>query len=86
LPSGPILTIDKVYNDPHFRDERKMFTTVKHPEIGDVTITGKGLKMSETNPCIRSCAPTLGQHNREVLLSLGYNNDEIELLSKKGVI
>lgn len=86
LPSGPILSVDKVYNDPHFRDERKMFTTVKHPEIGDVTITGKGLKMSETNPFIRSCAPTLGQHNGEILSSLGYSIDEIELLSEKGVI
>jgi CoA:oxalate CoA-transferase len=86
LPSGPILSIDKVYNDPHFRDERKMFTTVKHPEIGDVTITSQGLKMSETNPCIKSCAPTLGQHNREILSSLGYSIDEIELLSERGVI
>lgn len=86
LPSGPILSIDKVVNDSHFRDERGMFSTVKHPEIGDVTITSQGLKMSETNPRIKCCAPTLGQHNREILLSLGYNNREIELFSEKGVI
>jgi formyl-CoA transferase len=86
LPSGPILSIDKVVNDTHFRDERGMFPSVHHPEIGNVTITNQGLKMSETNPHIKCCAPMLGQHNREILLSLGYNSREIELLSEEGVI
>lgn len=86
LPVGPIMSIDRAANDPQFRDEREMFIDVEHPVLGNVTITNQGIKMSETSPYIRSCSPTLGQHNYEVLTDLGFSEEHIERLSKSGVI
>lgn len=86
LPAGPIMSVDKAANDPQFRDEREMFVDVEHPVLGNVTITNQGIKMSETSPYVRSCSPILGQHNYEVLTDLGYSEEQIENLSKNGVI
>lgn len=86
LPAGPVQNVKQVIDDPYFSDVRNMFPCVEHPKIGTVQITNQGIKMSETNPYVRSCAPTLGQHNVEVLLSLGYSNEDIDVLTSSGVI
>lgn len=86
LPAGPIMRIDEVYRDAHIREWRQMFTTVDHPEIGAVEITNQAIHMTETNPHVRSSAPTLGQHNDEVYAAFGFTAREIEELRADGVI
>jgi len=86
LPAGPVMDLEEVYNDEHIRTYRDMFTTVEHPEIGDVEITNVGIHMTKTNPYVRACAPTLGQHNREVYGQLGLTEDEIVGLEAEGII
>ena len=54
-----------------------MFTSVNDPGLGEIRIMNQSFKMSETNPYVRGSAPTLGQHNEEVLRSLGYSESEI---------
>lgn len=85
LPAGPILDIEQVYNNEHVK-QREMFTTVNHPEVGDMEITNQGIKMSETSPFVRGCAPLLGQHNREIYNEFGFSDDEIDLLIKENII
>ena len=86
LPVAPILNVAQVANTPHFRDERQMYVDVDHPQLGKVRITNQGIKMTETNPYVRSCAPTLGQHNHEVLAELGYTENEITSMEENGEI
>lgn len=86
LPAAPVLHVDDVVSDPHFRDVRQMFADVEHPTLGTVRITNQCIKMSETSPYIRSCAPLLGQHNREVLLELGYQERDVERMERQGVL
>lgn len=86
LPAGPVQTVRQVIEDPFFSEVRGMFPSVEHPKIGPVRITNQGIKMSETNPYVRSCAPTIGQHNEEVLMSLGYSSEDIDNLSRLNVI
>lgn len=86
LPAGPVMDIKMVAEDPHFRDERVMFADVEHPQIGRVKITNQCIKMSETSPYIRGCAPMLGQHNREILRELGYDESEIKEMEDTSVI
>ena len=43
-------------------------------------------KYSETPGQLRMPAPTLGQHNEEVLVELGFTNEEIEGLAKENVL
>ena len=51
-----------------------------------VRITNQAVKMSETNPYVRGCAPLLGEHNDEVYQSLGFTPEEISAWWEKGVI
>ena len=86
LPASPIYSIKDVVEDEHFSKERKMFVDVKHPKLGNVKITGQGIKMSETNPYVRGCSPLLGQDNNSILSMLGYSKEEIEKFKEEGVI
>ncbi len=86
LPAAPVLHVDDVVSDPHFRDVRQMFADVEHPTLGTVRITNQCIKMSETSPYIRGCAPLLGQHNRDILLELGYQEQDVERMERDGVL
>ena len=63
-----------------------MYVDVEHPQLGKVTITNQGIKMTKTNPYVRGCAPMLGQHNYEVLGELGYTSEEIAFMKQNGEI
>ena len=86
LPVAPILSIKDVVENNHFANVRKMFVDVEHPQLGKVKITGQGIKMTKTNPYVRSCSPLLGQDNIEVLTKLGYSKDDIEKFKNNGII
>lgn len=86
LPAAPILNVAQVAQDPHFRDTRRMYADVEDPRIGSVRITNQGIKMTRTNPHIRGCAPTLGQHTRQILSQLGYSPEQQDQLQKSGAI
>ena len=43
-------------------------------------------RLSATAGALRTPAPALGQHNREILRDLGCANEEIERLTQAGVL
>ena len=43
-------------------------------------------RLSGTPGALRTPAPAIGQHNAELLASLGYTDAEIEALAKAGVL
>jgi formyl-CoA transferase len=87
IPCAPIYNIDQVVNDPHIGGAREMFVDVEHPKAGKTRLTGSHIKMSATNPGIRTPAPLLGQHNEEILGSyLGISAADIENLKSEKVI
>lgn len=88
LAVGPVNNTEQVYNDPHFGKNgiRQMFATVDYPGVGEIEITNQAVKMSESQPEIRSAPPVLGQDNEEIYKSLGYSMDEIKEMKKTGII
>lgn len=72
-----ILSIDQVCRHPHMAGARNMFIEMDHPVAGKVKITNNAIKMSGTPTNLRIPSPTLGQHNEEILMSLGYSREEI---------
>jgi formyl-CoA transferase len=62
VPAGLIYRAPDMLKDP--------IVTVKHPELGEVTMQNVAPKLSATPGGIRSPAPTLGQHNDEIYLQL----------------
>ena len=85
IPCGPVNSYAEVFQDPHVL-ARQMLAEVHHPVAGAVKMTGINVKLSQTPGAIRLPAPTLGQHTREVLHTLGYTDGEIDHLKTAGVI
>lgn len=85
IPAGAIKHIDEVLTDPHVQ-ARKMVQQIDHPTAGAINLLGPVAKLSLTPAQIASPPPLLGQHNREILQSLGYHQAEIEALINGHII
>lgn len=86
LLSGAINTSEDLYYNPHFR-YRGLWTEAEHPEVGRVEAPSKTFILNESPWSLRRPAPTLGQHNREVLGGeLGYSKREMSRMRQMGVI
>ncbi|MBI4497776.1 MAG: CoA transferase [Chloroflexi bacterium] len=78
--------VDRFLRDPQLQ-ERGMFVTVEHPEMGPVPVEGMPIHLSETPATFRRATPLLGEHNAEVLSRiLGLSAEEIAALAQDGVI
>jgi len=86
IPVAPIYHVDEVIKDPHLIS-RGMFVEVEHPKAGRMKVPNFPVKLSETPGEVKTAAPLLGQHNREILTSiLGYTEEKIAELEKAGII
>ncbi len=66
---------------------RGYWEEVTHPVVGPKRFPGWPMRYaSRTSPWFRRPAPLLGQHNDEVLASLGLTGDELALLAAEGII
>lgn len=87
LPAGPIFDMDDIANDEHIVGEREMLVKMDQPGIGEITVTGNPVKLSDTKATIRRPAPLLGQHNEEVYAEwMGFDKEKIEELKSKGIL
>jgi crotonobetainyl-CoA:carnitine CoA-transferase CaiB-like acyl-CoA transferase len=85
IPCAPVNTIEQMLADPHIA-AREMVQEREHPVLGQFKMLGIPVKLSRTPGQIRVAAPLLGQHNGEILHSLGYSDPEIETLKQEGAI
>ena len=86
VPAAPVQTVDKVIGDPQVA-ARDMVAEVDHPVAGHTKIPGVPVKMSRTQGRVRRPAPTLGQHNEEILTQvLGLSKAQVDELRSKGAL
>ena len=85
IPTGKVYSMDEAFTDPQVL-HRKMVAEIDHPKTGKVKQIGVGIKLSQTPGQIRSLAPSPGEHNDEILLSLGYTEKDIKTLRSKKAI
>ena len=83
--SGPLNTIGDLMQDPVF-NQRGTFADISHPEAGEFKYPGRPFIMQESPWSVTRPAPLLGQHNQDILGSLGYGGDDIMRLRQQGVI
>lgn len=87
IPAGPLYNVQQITEDEHIAGVREMFIDVDHPVIGRMTVNGNPIKLMDMKPRINYPAPTLGQHNAEILEGmLGYTPEQVEQLHRDGVI
>jgi crotonobetainyl-CoA:carnitine CoA-transferase CaiB-like acyl-CoA transferase len=87
IPCAPVRTIDEVIADPEIA-RRRMLIDSDYPARGKIRVTGTPIKMSASPEGDRSMRrpPELGEHNAEVLASIGIGADELEGLKRAGVV
>ena len=83
--SGPLNTIGDLMQDPVF-NQRGAFADISHPEAGELKYPGRPFIMQESPWSVNRPAPLLGQHNQDILGSLGYSGEDIVRLRQQGVI
>lgn len=86
IPCAPVRNFDEVLDDAQL-NSRDYFQELPHPEAGPLRYPGPPYRLSAT-PCrnVRP-APTLGQHNLEILCGeLGFDPIELPQMAKAGVI
>ena len=86
VPVAPIYDLKQVYEDKHISEAREMFVEVDHPIAGRITVTGNPIKMSETPPRVRKCAPSLGENNDELYTEIGLDMQTINEYRAKKII
>lgn len=86
IPCAPVLSVEETLTYPHLV-ERGTVRTINDRLAGEFQIPGMPIKVSgyPTHPDYR--APTLGEHNQEILSHfLGRSDADIEALVKSGVL
>ncbi len=85
VPCGPINDLADVFADPQVL-ARNMYLEMAHPTLGSIKQTGLPIKFSLTPGGLDRHPPLLGEHNREILKSLGYSEADVQSLMAQSVI
>jgi crotonobetainyl-CoA:carnitine CoA-transferase CaiB-like acyl-CoA transferase len=85
LPCGPVYNVKQAFADPQVQALR-LKRSVTHPRLGELDLVAQPCEITGFDRDIRSATPDLGEHNNEILRSLGYSAEEIEKLKAARVI
>ena len=86
VPCAPVLSVEETIKHPHLI-ERGTVRTITDPLAGSFQIPGHPIKTSSYPAESDFTAPTLGQHNSEILKSLlEKTEDEIAELGNAGIL
>ena len=85
VPCGAVRTVEEVFADPQTA-ARQMVARVSHASLGEVSVTGVPVKLSETPGSVRLAPPVLGQHTAAVLGELGYDRAAVDALASTGAV
>lgn len=85
VPCGPVHRLEDALEDPQVI-HNKMISELKHPVYGKYGVVNNPMHFERTPTVPFGYAPSMGEHNREVLTELGFKSDEIADLANDGVL
>lgn len=87
VPCGPVNNIAEMFSDEQVK-HLKMNRKVKHHRLGELDVVRQPINFSEYEQPdeLKYPAPDLGQHNKDVLMEFGFEEDYISSLLEKGII
>jgi len=81
----PVNSVSEAISDPQLM-ARDMIVETDHPTEGRIKQIGIPVKFSDTPGSIRLNPPGHGEHTDEILLGLGYEENDLREFKEKGVI
>ena len=85
VPSAPVLTRPQMLEDVQVK-HNEIINEYKHPGIGRVRQVRPAARFSGFEKTPNPIAPRLGEHNKEILTSIGYSREQIEDFSANRVL
>ena len=86
VPAGMMMYMSDQPQDPHLR-YRGYILEIDQPGVGPILLEGPAFHASRLPEPITAPAPFLGQHTREICVSLlGYSERDVDLLIEKGLL
>jgi crotonobetainyl-CoA:carnitine CoA-transferase CaiB-like acyl-CoA transferase len=85
VPAGPVLSGEEAVADPQIVHNETLVEW-QHPDAGTVRQPRPAARFSETPTDLDFSGAHRGQHNEEILASLGYSSERIKGLQESGVI
>src|SRR6201996_8440003 len=85
LPCGPVYNVKDVFADPQV-EALQIARPVEHPRLGEISLVAQPCQITGFDRAIRTATPDLGEHNDEILKTLGYGPGDIAKMKAKGVI
>lgn len=82
---GPIYDIAQILEDPHFID-REVIADYPDPDMGEFPMHHVVPRLAATPGAVRTRAPRLGQHNRELLHEAGIDDARYAELLAQGAV
>jgi len=86
VPCSVVNTVDKLGDDPQVA-ARNMIVDMDYPGLGNLPLPGLPIKLSLTPGTIRSRAPKVGEHNKEIYCGLlEFSQKELKKLREEDTI
>jgi len=84
VPVSPILNVKEAVESDHAK-QRGAVLSLAHPRIGAIKVMSNPIKSNNMKVTTDIPPPMLGEHTQEVLSWLGYSNEEITDLLRRGI-
>ncbi|OAZ91324.1 CaiB/BaiF CoA transferase family protein [Halomonas sp. G11] len=85
VPSGPINTLDRVFDDAHVK-ARGLKQTLPHSQAGQVDLVANPIRMNGQSISASTAPPYLGEHTDDVLTGIGITPEQRQALRDAGII
>jgi crotonobetainyl-CoA:carnitine CoA-transferase CaiB-like acyl-CoA transferase len=87
VPAGPVWSVAQALEHPQVATRGLVATFPDAPGVGrDVRVLRTGVKLDGQAPAVEQPPPTLGQHTREILAELGYDDAAVAALQAEGAV
>jgi crotonobetainyl-CoA:carnitine CoA-transferase CaiB-like acyl-CoA transferase len=85
IPTGPVWSIEEVLESEHI-NERGVIDSLPHTTAGEQPVINHPLNFENSSGGFERHAPVLGEHTREILDELGYDEETIDELYEDAVV
>ncbi len=85
VPSGPIYTIDKTFDDAQVK-HLDMSTTVSTPVMGDIALINQPVILDRTPSSIKVAPPERGNATEEILQELGVDISQLDRMRDEQIV